>query len=272
MRHQLYILSLVTLLLLSACKKESPMVVYTTTDGLNWQKDYAQGNFNYALKTTARSTTAAVRHIVISTFDAIQANKTVVDTILQDPVKELELTNLYHTGSYEDTTTVKFTTKAYATDGESSTYTFCLVVLPNEQPISPVDDITMYSALSGRASFFSLATMQPVMSVDQGVLYFRDVAPKDSTDELSKTWTSPNVYFSRSENFDYAKATATSIRNTYNSCTRDQSIQDLKANDVLLFGTATDALGAIKIIYIADEEGRNNDRYIFSMKALPKTQ
>lgn len=268
MKHSLYILVLLTLV---ACKsKDSSLNIYTTPDGLSWQTDFAKGSYVYQLQTSVKSSTGAVRHVVISTFDPIYANQTILDSVLQDPVKDLKLITLYRTPAFEDTTSVKISTTAYTTDGESATYAFSIHVLPSEAPLQPVDGITLHSALSDYPSYFSLQTLQPVMKADSGSLYFRDVAPKDSLDELSYSWTSTKVYFSRSESFDYAKATASMVRNTYQSCTRDKTIQDLKEDDVLLFGTATEAMGVLKILVIEDNEGRNNDRYIFSIKALRK--
>jgi len=261
------------LVMMTGCKeKESPLSVLCNIDGLNWQYEYAQGNYVYQLQTTAKSTTGAVRHVVISTFDPIYSSQTILDTILQDPIKEFKLISLYRTPVFEDTTRVKFSTTVYATDGESGTYSFSISVLPSETPLQPIDGVTLHSALSGNKSYFSLTTMQPVLAVDSGEIYFRDVAPKDSTDELSLSWTSPMIYFSRSENFDYAKATASSVINTYNSCTRDHTILQLKEDDVILFGTSSDALGVLKVMVIEDKDGCANDRYIFSMKALPKSK
>jgi len=270
MKHSAFILSVIALVLISCKPKVSPLAVYTTIEDLNWQTTYAKGNYNYQVKTTAQSNTGAVRHVVITTFDAKNLNKTIVDTVLQDPVKNLTLLTVYCTPMFEDTTNVKFTTTVYSTDGESANFAFSISVLPSEAPLQPVDGVTMYSALSGGNSYFSLTRMQPVMAVDSGEVYFYDVAPKDSSDILSGIWTSPMIYFSRSESFDYAKATASSIRSTYQSCTKDHTITKLKVDDVLLFGTATDAMGVLKIMVIEDKEGRINDRYVFSLKALPK--
>lgn len=269
MKHHLYLLAF-AMLLLMACDKPSPVFVYTTVEGVDITVG-AKGDYNYELRTTARSTTGAVRHIVISSFDAIYGNQILLDTIFADPLKDIELRTIYHTNIFSDTTSVRISSMAYATDGETATTSTNIIVLPMDKPIEPIDDITLYSALSGKPSHFSLTKLQPVLAVDSGEIYFRDVAPKDSLSEaLSYSWTSPDIFFARAESFDYAKATAATIGATYIGCTRDHTIQELKPNDVLLFGTATNALGVIKLIYIVDDAGRLNDRYIFSLKSISK--
>ncbi len=269
MKHQSPIL-LPLFLLLMACNKPSPVFVYTSVQGGDVSHGVA-GDYNYELRTIARSTTGAVRHIVLSSFDAVYGNQTLLDTIFADPLKDVDLRTIYHTAIFEDTTSVRISSSAYATDGETATTSIYLTVLPSNQPIQPLDDITLYSALSGRPSFFSMTRLQTVLAVDSGEVFFRDVAPEDSlSQELSYSWTSPDLFFARAQSFDFAKATASTIRTTYAGCTRDHTIQDLQSNDVLLLGTANEALGAIKLIYIADESDTANDRYIFSLKSLSK--
>lgn len=273
MKNRLIIICLGALCLM-ACKKEkeSPIFTYTSIVDID-ESNVMDGDANYRLQTIARSTTAAVRHIVISSYDAVYLEQIVLDTTFQDPLKEVDFYTLYHTQLYEDTTLVTFTTTAYATDGESMSLPLRVWVLPSEQRLRAIDDITLYSALSGRPSFFSFETMTVIQgdSTLEG-LYFRDVAPKDSLDEMSYSWTSPNVYFARFESFDYGEATSSSIIAAYKNSKRDHTIQQLKANDVILVGTENKALGAMKIIYIDDQADTINDRYVFSLKALQSTK
>ncbi|MCQ2347943.1 MAG: hypothetical protein MJZ65_02010 [Paludibacteraceae bacterium] len=256
---------------LMACegRKESPVFAYTSVENFSTNSDKLQGDTYCQLYTEARSTTSTVRRITITSFDEVYLNQTVLDTVFQDPLKEIKMHTLYHTNVFEDTTLVTFTTTAYATDGETSSLSLRVWVAPTEQKLRPIDDVTLYSALSGQSSYFSLETMTAVLAdTTMKGLYFRDVAPTDSSDVMSRSWTSPNVYFARFESFDYSEATKTSIVSAYKSCKCDHTILALRNDDVILFGTENKALGAIKIIYIGDGEGNKDDRYVFSIKAL----
>jgi len=269
-KHQLIILSAIVLALLS-CKKESPLYVYTTVDGFNWETTLAQGDYTYRLRTIARSTTGAVRHIVISTFDTRYGDRIVLDTTLADPVKDLDMMCSYRTPVFEDTTRVDFSVKAYATDGETASSSFLMKVLPSSTPLPSVDNITMYSNLSGKASCFSLVNRTTFMkcdTLDIKSLYFYDVAPLDSSDNLALMWRSNDIFFARSESFNYAEATSAMVKSAYETCQRAHTIQNIKYDDVLLIGTATEALGVLKVNYVLDESERVNDRYNFSMKLI----
>lgn len=88
-------------------------------------------------------------------------------------------------------------------------------------------------------------------------------------DVLSFAWESKgSVYFSRFESFDYGEATVSSISNAYNIGKHNLMIQQLVNDDIILFGSKNDAYGVIKILLVANEEGTENDRYVFSLKTL----
>ena len=50
---------------------------------------------------------------------------------------------------------------------------------------------------------------------------------------------------------------------------KSATIKALKADDVLLIGYTDRPVGVAKILAVIDEEGRTNDRYIFSLKVIP---
>lgn len=268
--RKLLILCFVSLCLI-ACEreKESPLFAYLQFEEFNWEVESAQGNYTYRLKLRARSTTSTIRRIKITMYDPIHLNGVVLDSILEDPIKDFNTYIPYKTPVFNEHTRVQITLFAYANDGETIQYKIEPLVLASDRPLRPIDNVTLYSALSGRPSYFSLNTMTAIMGdTSMTDLYFRDVAPIDSLDRMSYSWTSPNIYFARFESFNFAEATVQSITNAYKECNRDHVIQNLIADDVLLFGTADIALGTIKIIYIADEAEKANDRYIFSIKAI----
>lgn len=258
---------------LIACesKKESPLFAFLQFEEFKWEVESAQGNYTYRLMLHARSTTSTIRHIKVTTYDPIHQNGVILDSILEDPIKDLKAYIPYKTPVFNENTRVQITIYAYANDGETIKYSIEPLVKSSDSPLRPIDNVTLYSALSGRPSYFSLSTMTAIIdTTSSDSLFFHDVAPADSSDVLSRSWTSPTIYFARFESFNFAEATVQSVTNAYKECKRDHTIQNLIADDILLFGTADVALGAIKIIYIADEADKANDRYIFSIKAISK--
>lgn len=273
MKYRLIIICFLALGLLS-CEKESPLVVSVNIEGLSWRNEAAKGNTPYRLIVSSRSTDAAIRHIKIATFDLVRGDKLVADTILGDPVKSSELYVKYHTPMFEEKTVVNFSIDVYATDGEHVNTKMFLVVLPSDQKLPSFDGISLYSDLSGKASCFSLDTKTVFMKSDTASVkgfYFQDVAPSDSSDVLSCIWHSKDLSFAKAESFNFADATTTMVKNAYSSCQHTHTIQSLKNDDVLLFGTEDDALGVLKIMAVYDEPGKENDRYNFSIKIIQQT-
>ncbi|MCQ2330839.1 MAG: hypothetical protein MJZ55_02505 [Paludibacteraceae bacterium] len=269
---KLIILCIASLCLI-ACesKKESPLYALIYFDELSWEKEYVQGNSMYRLVAEVGSTTSTIRHIKVTSYDPVHLDGVILDSVIEDPVKKLKFSIPYRTPIYEENTHLQIIIKAYANDGETVQYKIIPTVLSSDKPLRPIDDVTLYSALSNRPSYFSLETMTPFMGdTTMRGLYFRDVAPMDSSASISYSWTSPTIYFARFQSFNFAEATEQSVINAYKECKRDRTIQDLKADDILLFGTADSAIGALKIIYIADELEKVNDRYVFSIKTIEK--
>ena len=88
---------------------------------------------------------------------------------------------------------------------------------------------------------------------------------------LSRTWISPaNLKFVRYNNFDYANATSSSVKNAYKSGVKVDHLNNISTNDIILTYIPSlseeTAYYAIKIIYIIDDVGVEQDKYIFNIK------
>ncbi len=256
---------------LLACKenKSSPLFAYLSIENINWVVNPLTGGIGYRFNALVSSSTSTLRHVTIQSADLIHLQDSVLlDSVFVDPIKETNIKFIYVAPLLTDTARITITLTVYANDGEQAYHEIIPIILPSNEHLRTIDDLTLYSALSGRPSYFSLKTMTAIMA-DTLIkdLYFRDVAPLDSLDKMSYSWTSQNIYFARFESFDFGEATVKSLGDAYQSCKRDHTIQQIRDDDIILYGTENNALGAIKILLVSDAEGKVNDRYIFSIKA-----
>lgn len=265
------VLLLLVGLSLMACKedKSSPLFAYLSIENIDWVVDPLTGGTGYRFNAFVSSSTSTLHHVIIQSSDLTHLQDSVLlDSIFVDPVKETNIKFIYIAPLLTDTTRITITLTVYANDGEQAHHEIIPIILPSNEQLRIIDDLTLYSALSGRPSYFSLKTMNAIMA-DTTIkdLYFRDVAPIDSLDKMSYSWASPNIYFARFESFDFGEATVKSLCDAYKSCKYDHTIQQIHNDDIILYGTENNALGAIKILLVSDTEGKINDRYIFSVKA-----
>lgn len=125
---------------------------------------------------------------------------------------------------------------------------------------------TMYSSISNQFDAFDLLTGTPKYSSDS-TSHIRDLTIANPNDLLSKSWASPNpdIKFVRFNNFDYGNATNQKVKTAYDTGVKNDTIRDLKAEDILLTKIDEKYI-AVKLILVYDENGKENDRYLFSIK------
>lgn len=125
---------------------------------------------------------------------------------------------------------------------------------------------TMYSSISAEYDAFNLLKGMPLYSSDSEA-HVIDMTRSNPGDTLSKSWSSPNpeIKFVRFNNFDYGNATDQSVKTAYEAGVKKFTITNLKADDILL-SKIGDRYVAVRLIYVMDEAGKLNDRYIFSIK------
>jgi hypothetical protein len=100
-----------------------------------------------------------------------------------------------------------------------------------------------------------------------------DIMEFDPFDDnlMTGAWTSlSEVKFVRNNSFNYPEATQASAQNTFNSSTSVDLISDIEVDDILIieYETETSLLSyaVIKITSILDENGSDDDRYVFNLK------
>ena len=261
-----------SLLLLAACEKQSELVTIMEIDNVKWQREYVPSGTNLHFQIDAESKSSTIQRIAVIASDRSYRDRTVVDTTLAMPVKREKMSFYYTLPYYADTTLVTFSANAYDAGGRVASFQITMHVSPGSEPIRPIDNLTLYSAASSGKSAFSLETMQTeYLGIDSTAVAWFDVL-KEGSQDLSREWHSEaQIKFSRAEGFNFGEATSQSITDLWKHLTSSTTIKQLKIDDVLLFGKGDEALGALKFIAVYDEEGTENDRYVFSLKAIKKS-
>ncbi len=135
-----------------------------------------------------------------------------------------------------------------------------------DRPLSEYGSFTMYSSASNQFDAFDLIKGTPKYSSDT-TAHIRDLSVNDTTGLLSKTWTSeaPNINFLKFNDFDYGNATSQSVKTAYDAGIKNDTIRNLDENDIILTKVDNKYM-AIKLIFVTDQTGVDNDRYIFTVK------
>lgn len=142
------------------------------------------------------------------------------------------------------------------------------VVLVNvtERLLTEYGGNTMYSRLSNQFDAYDLLTGSPKYSSDT-TSHIQDFTLPNTSDSLGKTWTSPvpGINFVKFNSFDYANATDNTVKTAYDTGIKNDTIRNLKAEDILLT-KVDDKYVALKLIFVTDLNGVVDDKYTFSIK------
>ena len=86
------------------------------------------------------------------------------------------------------------------------------------------------------------------------------------SDILSRKWISMSgLLFSKNNSFNYAHATLEGIETTYSNSVKKEFVDQISENDIIITKIENNYL-IIKIIYVIDGFGSEDDRYIFNIK------
>lgn len=270
------LLILTSVLLLAACEQQSDLVTILEIDNVNWQQDAVESGFNLHIKVKAAAKSSTIQRLIIYSDDNQFKERILLDSTIAIPAKNINLSWYYTLPYYTDTTKVKLTARSYDQSGNTMSGAVIIRVAPGDQALRSIDNLTLYSALSDGKSAFSFETFQPVYigKDTTKVAFFDWTEPAElegqQSTAISREWHSEiGLLFSRSEGFNFSEATAQSVTDVWKSAVKSAIIKSLRADDVLLIGIGDKPVGAIKILAVYDDEGTENDRYIFSIKVLP---
>lgn len=259
----------VLFLMLISCSKSSELFLYVKALEFDWKTESVDGNSLIRLNVFAESQSSVVTRAVIQTYTPDGQNVTVIDTFLTSPVKKLDMDVPYTTPCFSELTKVEARTTVWDQNGATCKFTMIMRVNPSETEIATYDSKTLYSAASLGASAFSWDNMEPFYrdtTAQEGLSFYDDLS--EDTITLSCSWSSSTLLFARFEGFNYAQATMQSITEAYKNCSPTNCIRHIHDDDVILIGNSSGALGAIKVLLVSDKEGTEQDRYVFSIKAI----
>lgn len=131
----------------------------------------------------------------------------------------------------------------------------------------------LFSHLSGNYDAYNLISGKPLHSelTVSDSIHIMDV----STDSISGTnllrkWESPaGIKFVRFNDFDYANATISTLKQSFDAGIKNDYIDNLNDGDIILTrinNNQNDSYLALKIINIIDNDSTLTDRYIFNIK------
>jgi hypothetical protein len=141
-----------------------------------------------------------------------------------------------------------------------------IISINNPDELEEFGSFTMHSSLSNQFDAFDLLTGTPKYSSDT-TAHIRDVSTNTAPDSLSRSWTSevPGMQFLKFNDFDYGNATNQSVKTAFDAGVKNDTIRNLASNDIVLTKINNRYL-AIKLLFVTDEAGNVNDRYIFTVK------
>lgn len=257
---------------LAACKTDkSKFYVYANTGDIDWSEQYVAYGKSVQLTLHAESDDAPIERLTLSSYDKQYLEQSWLDTIFVQERQTLDIPLRITPPAYQDTTDVSFTLTGSTISGKQTTYSFTLFMLPASLRLRENDAITLYSARSAKPSAFSVATMSVVYPADAKGLSFQDMLTTDSihSEHLSRSWISDTgLYFADGGDFSYGTATTSALMQAYRNSQHLSIITGLHNEQIILIGTATNAVAVVKIINIFDEAGTEDDRYQFSIKVI----
>jgi hypothetical protein len=123
---------------------------------------------------------------------------------------------------------------------------------------------TMFSNNSSEFNSYNLLTGTAAYNSDTST-HISDNTDSIS-DILSRKWISMSgLLFSKNNSFNYAHATLEGIETTYSNSVKKEFVDQISENDIIITKIENNYL-IIKIIYVIDGFGSEDDRYIFNIK------
>ena len=77
--------------------------------------------------------------------------------------------------------------------------------------------------------------------------------------------SSSGLSFAKFNSFDHANATSQTLENAYEISLKQEFVDNIVSDDIIITKIANKYI-AIKLIYVIDDIGAEDDRYIFSIK------
>ena len=218
------------------------------------------------------SSNTNLSHLIITSKTETTFSEKILDTLLSS--KNFEMTYQYKAPVVYDTTKITLIFTLTDIDGNKNSIAKIINVTIEDIVLSETAGHQMFSHNSTNYDAYNLLTGLPIHSQlsDSSIIHIID-ASIDSINHntLSRKWMSlANLKFVKFNDFNYANATISSIKNAYNAGLKNQFVDNLTDGDIIItkLGNSSIDTGfiAIKIINIIDADSTINDKYIFNIK------
>ncbi|MGN0190699.1 MAG: hypothetical protein ACI39U_03505 [Candidatus Cryptobacteroides sp.] len=179
----------------------------------------------------------------------------------------------YHTPATDVVLKQVFTFKAVDSQGYTGKYSVSVDVYPSSGSLleektsitlncSGAEYHNAYSFTTGQTLFYQPPTEE--ITLEESIA---DIVLEAAGNGLRFT-SATGIKFVRNESFDYPSATASSVRQVFSNSVRSDSVQGIEADDIVLVGTAPDAvnvkaMGVLKVIV------KEDSRIVFNLKRVP---
>jgi hypothetical protein len=259
--------------LLSSCERKEDHNIYILT---NPKESFLSATANDILVFSIYcSSDSRLSNLVISKRTEQTTSSVILDTNINTKIFEMKWE--YRIPAFEDTlTNLNLAFTITDVDGYQSASPKVITVytpIENEYLTETAGHVMYSHAAMDQFDAYDLINGTPLHSAqsDSTNIHIMDV----STDSvygktLSRKWVSPaGMKFVRFNDFDYANATETSLKNSYTAGNKRNFISNISDDDVLLTKLENDSTTcyfAIKVVNVIDQDSVNLDRYIFNIK------
>ena len=195
-------------------------------------------------------------------------NNSIIDTMYHEQISGLEKTEPYHYTcpdiSSLDASEVKLIFYCSNTNGDVNQRAKVFSLVSETVYLSETTGHTMFSNNSSEFNSYNLLTGTAAYNSDTST-HISDNTDSIS-DILSRKWISMSgLLFSKNNSFNYAHATLEGIETTYSNSVKKEFVDQISENDIIITKIENNYL-IIKIIYVIDGFGSEDDRYIFNIK------
>ncbi len=267
--NKMFLFFILSILFLASCKKESTTVVlYIENIG---ELGYVSSETKNIFKIRCITQNDFVENITVNSFDREYGTKLLMDTVLNK--NNIKLNYEYEVPVFtEDSVKVQLSLKAVDCLGEEQTATYNVVVINKNVLLVEKSGLVVYSGKSEKENAFSLEDPSSTFNselADSAKIDIYDYIQDEDTDGLDLVWkTNTDVDFIKVNSFDYVNATMKSITGVYNSSKRNDYVNDIQSNDIIIVGKAGEPWGVFLIAGVFDDQGVDNDRYLVNYKSL----
>jgi len=264
--------SLLLVLFLFSCEKESDSYIIVTPSDLIISAE----NGDILRFNISGYSDKGIQSIGASLSPKNKLSTVVLDSVLNDDSKRVEFIWEYQVPSFPDTLVEAELNFSLTTLSGESVWNTKKIYISTNDYLEETEGFEMNSSMSSNSldhngfSFFSLSTVQSDFT-DSTELHFMDATDSSYTvGDLSRKWISPaGAKFVRFNSFDYAKTNLGNVINSFNSGVPSNYVNNIESKDIILVRYKKAEVykyAVIKITSVIDEQGVDNDRYIFNVK------